>query len=204
MLHDGCVIRKPALRRCAQTLPAIRAEIDHARARSHEAAVTKGAPDAMAALLADGVVMVRRPVGRTGTLCAASRAVKKGPIVPFHPVAKITTTPIEVVALSKEWAWRIRDFGYGRYTPDGADKAQQLRDTYLILFRNTGDGWKAYREVASSAGPRPVAGQPIEWRRSRRCRRSPRFRRTVGRKLDAQATLRALLPVPLRQEDRVH
>ncbi len=29
----------------------------------------------------------------------------------------------------------------------------QLRDTYLILFRNTGDGWKAFREVASSSPP---------------------------------------------------
>ena len=71
---------------------------------------------------------------------------------PFPPGARITITPIEVVALSKEWAY---EFGTSvtTYTPDGAGEAQQLRDTYLILFRNTGDGWKAYREVASSSPP---------------------------------------------------
>ncbi len=39
------------------------------------------------------------------------------------------------------------------YTPEARVTAQQLRDTYLVLFRNTGDGWKVYREVASAAPP---------------------------------------------------
>ena len=71
---------------------------------------------------------------------------------PFPPGAKIAITPIEVVALSKEWAY---EFGTATttYTRDGSDKVLSLHDTYLILFRNTGKGWQAYREVASSAPP---------------------------------------------------
>ncbi len=124
---------------------AFRAEIDQLRSE-YEAAVAKGAPDAMAALLADGVVMVRPGAPDWDAMAVAASGA------PFPPGARITITPIEVVALSKEWAY---EFGTSvtTYTPDGADEPQQLRDTYLILFRNTGDGWKAYREVASAAPP---------------------------------------------------
>ena len=71
---------------------------------------------------------------------------------PFPPGAKIAITPIEVVSLGKEWAY---EFGTAvtTYKLEGSDKIEELKDTYLILFRNTGNGWKAYREVASSAPP---------------------------------------------------
>jgi ketosteroid isomerase-like protein len=124
---------------------AFRTEIDQLRAQ-YETAVARGATDAIAAVLADGAVMVR-PGGPDWDAMSAA-----APGAPFPPGARITITPIEVVALSKEWAY---EFGTAvtTYTPAGADQAQQLRDTYLILLRNTGDGWKAYREVASSAPP---------------------------------------------------
>ena len=123
----------------------VRAEIDQLRSE-YEAAVAKGAAGAMAALLADGAVMVR-PGGPDWDAMAAAASG-----APFPPGATITITPIEVVVLSNEWAY---EFGTSvtTYTPDGADEARHLRDTYLILLRNTGDGWKAYREVASSAPP---------------------------------------------------
>ena len=71
---------------------------------------------------------------------------------PFPPGARIAITPIEVVALSEEWAY---EFGTAvtTYTPHGTDEEQVLRDTYLLLFRKTSEGWKAYREVASSCPP---------------------------------------------------
>jgi hypothetical protein len=71
---------------------------------------------------------------------------------PFPPGARIAITPIEVVALSDEWAY---EFGTAitTYAPEGEDEARQLRDTYLLLLRNTGSGWKAFREVASSSPP---------------------------------------------------
>ena len=86
-----------------------------------------------------------RPGGPDWDAMAASGA-------PFPPGAKIAITPIEVVALSEEWAY---EFGTATttYAPEGDDEERQLRDTYLLLFRNTGSGWKAFREVASSSPP---------------------------------------------------
>jgi hypothetical protein len=71
---------------------------------------------------------------------------------PFPAGARIAIKPMEVVALSDEWAY---EFGTSvtTYTPQGSKEVIQLRDTYLLLLRNTGDGWKAYREVASSSPP---------------------------------------------------
>ena len=122
-----------------------RTEIDQLRSK-YEAAVVSGRLDQMAALLTDGAVMVR-PGGPDWDAMTVA-----GSGAPFPPGARIRITPIEVVPLSKEWAY---EFGTAEttYTPDGTGKAVQLRDTYLILFRNTGEGWKAYREVASSRPP---------------------------------------------------
>ena len=124
---------------------AVRAEIDKLRSE-YESAVAAGDSNAMSALLADGVVMVR-PGGPDWDAMAAAASG-----APFPPGAKIAISPIEVVSLSKEWAY---EFGTATttYTPEGSDQVLELRDTYLILFRNTGKGWQAYREVASSSPP---------------------------------------------------
>ena len=112
----------------------------------YEIAVASGDPKALTPLLADGAVMVR-PGGPDWDALAAAAAG-----APFPSGAKIAIKPIEVVALSKEWAY---EFGSATttYIPEGSDKQLELHDTYLILFRNTGKGWQAYREVASSAPP---------------------------------------------------
>jgi ketosteroid isomerase-like protein len=124
---------------------AFRREIDKLRS-AYEAAVAAGDFQAMGALLAEGAVMVRPGAPDWDAMAAAAGAA------PFPSGAKITITPLEVVPLSHEWGY---EFGTAitTYTPEGADEARQLRDTYLIVFRNTGDGWRAYREVASAAPP---------------------------------------------------
>jgi ketosteroid isomerase-like protein len=124
---------------------AFRAEIDKLRS-AYETAVAAGDFDAMTTLLADGAVMVRPGGPEWDAMAAAASGA------PFPPGARITITPIEVVALSNEWAY---EFGTSTttYIPERSDAALALRDTYLILFRNTGNGWQAYREVASSAPP---------------------------------------------------
>ena len=88
-----------------------------------------------------------RPGGTDWDAMAASASG-----APFPRGARIEIRPLEVVALSEEWAY---EFGTAltTYTPEGAAEARQLRDTYLLLFRNTGNGWKAFREVASSSPP---------------------------------------------------
>jgi len=123
----------------------IRAEIDKLRAR-YEIGVASGTAEALTPLLAQGAVMVQPGAPDWNAMAAAAKGA------PFPPGATIAIKPIEVVALSREWAY---EFGTSitTYTPGGATGAQQLRDTYLVLFRNTGDGWKAYREVASAASP---------------------------------------------------
>jgi ketosteroid isomerase-like protein len=123
----------------------IKADIDKLRSR-FEAAVASGNPALLMPFLADGVVMVQPGAPDWAAMAAAALGA------PFPPGAKISIRPREVVAMSREWAY---EFGTSlvTYTPAGTDTVQQLRDTYLILFRNTGDGWKAYREVASAAPP---------------------------------------------------
>jgi ketosteroid isomerase-like protein len=123
----------------------IRSEIDKLRAK-YEAAVASGTAEALTPLLAQGAVMVQPGAPDWNAMAAAAKGA------PFPPGATITIKPIEVVALSREWAY---EFGTSvtTYTPEGTVAAQELRDTYLVLFRNTGDGWKAYREVASAASP---------------------------------------------------
>ena len=123
----------------------VKAEIDKLRS-AYEAAVAGGDAGAVSSLLADGAVMVRPGAGDWKAMAAAASGS------PFPRGAKITISPIEVVALSEEWAY---EFGTATttYTPRGSEEVIQLRDTYLVLFRNTGNGWKAYREVASSAPP---------------------------------------------------
>jgi hypothetical protein len=124
---------------------AIRAEIDKLRA-AYQAAVASGNPETMGSLLAVGSVMVQPGAPDWNAMAEAAKGA------PFPPGATITIKPAEVVAFNREWAY---EFGTSitTYTPEGAVTPQRLRDTYLVVFRNTGNGWKAYREVASAAPP---------------------------------------------------
>jgi ketosteroid isomerase-like protein len=134
----------------ARDIPDVKPEIDKLRA-AYESAVASGDASAMAPLIAEGAVMVRPGSPEWDAMTAV------GAGAPFPPGARIVIKPMEVVALSREWAY---EFGTSTttYTPSGASEPVKLHDTYLVLFRNTGDGWKAYREVASS-GP-PPGGWP--------------------------------------------
>ena len=120
-------------------------EIDKLRS-AYETAVASGHIEAMLPLLAEGAVMVHPGAADW----KAMEAVASG--APFPVGARIEIRPIEVVVLSEEWAY---EFGTSTttYTPPGSMESTQLRDTYLILFRKTAEGWKAYREVASSNPP---------------------------------------------------
>jgi ketosteroid isomerase-like protein len=123
----------------------VRAEIDKLRS-AYETAVASGRIEAMFPLLAEGAVMVHPGAADWKAMEAAASGA------PFPVGARIAIRPIEVVTLSEEWAY---EFGTSTttYTPPGSKEIAQLRDTYLILFRKTAEGWKAYREVASSSPP---------------------------------------------------
>ena len=123
---------------------AVVATIDSLRAL-YEQTVATGDFETMAGMLADGAVMVGPGGPQWDSLRAASE-------FPWPPGATLDISPIETVVLSEEWAY---DFGtsIATYTPDGASEPRTLHDTYLLLLRNTQDGWKLYREVASPDHP---------------------------------------------------
>lgn len=75
---------------------------------------------------------------------------------PYPEGATLEITAAETRVLSADWAY---DMGTGvlTWTPEGADEARTLSDTYLVLLRRTPDGWKVHREVASS---RPLPEGP--------------------------------------------
>jgi ketosteroid isomerase-like protein len=116
------------------------ATIDSMRAL-YERSVATGDFERMGTLLAEGAVMVGPGGPHWDSLRAASD-------LPWPPGATLEISPIEVRVLSDEWAY---EFGTSTatYTPTGASELRTLRDTYLVLFRKTADGWKLYREVAS-------------------------------------------------------
>lgn len=116
------------------------ATIDSLRAL-YEQTVATGDFETMGSMLTEGAVMVGPGGPQWDSLRAASE-------YPWPPGATLDITPIETVVLSEEWAY---DFGTSTatYTPAEASEPRTLRDTYLLLLRNTEDGWKLYREVAS-------------------------------------------------------
>jgi len=129
----------------------VKREIDKLRS-AYEGAVASGRIDSMLPLLAEGAVMVQPGAPDWLAMTAAASGA------PFPAGARIEIKPMEVVALSDEWAY---EFGTATttYVPQGSSETTRLRDTYLILFRKTKDGWQAYREVASSRPP--PGGWPV-------------------------------------------
>ena len=123
----------------------VKAEIDKLRA-AFESAVASGRTESILPLLAEDAVMVQPGAADWQAMSAAAAGA------PFPAGARIAISPIEIVQLSEEWAY---EFGTSTttYTAPGSDEITRLRDTYLLLFRKTTDGWKAYREVASSRPP---------------------------------------------------
>lgn len=143
--------QQPSEQHAVVDTTAVRAAIDTLRS-AYEEAVASGSFENMAAGLAEGAVMVPPGGSDWDSLFAASE-------FPFPPGATIDITPIEVQVLSENWAY---EFGNSKvtYTPEGASEARVLNDTYLVIFRNTADGWKLYREVASSNLPPEARPQP--------------------------------------------
>lgn len=131
---------------------AVVAAIDSLR-DAYERSIAADDLASMSTLLADGAVMVQPGSADWNAMAAAAAGA------PFPPGASIDITPIEVRVLSPEWAY---EFGTSvvTYTPAGAREARTLNDTYLVLFRKTAGGWKAFREVASSKALPPPATQP--------------------------------------------
>lgn len=125
--------------------------IDQAR-EQFQAAVASGDPAALGALIYPDTVFVQ-PATEDW---AAMRRAAAG--APFPQGTVMDITPLETKIFNEEWAY---DFGATRLTYPDPETGEEieLRDTYLLLLRNTGEGWKPYREVASASAP--PAGWPF-------------------------------------------
>jgi ketosteroid isomerase-like protein len=123
---------------------AVLAEIEELRSGFLEF-VSTGDMSVGGPLMADGAMMVP-PAGNgwSDMLAAAEGA-------PFPAGSSIRMSPRETVVIDGEWAYEFGSSVF-TWTPEGGEP-EQLRDTYLILFRNQGDGWKIWREVASANLP---------------------------------------------------
>lgn len=87
--------------------------------------------------------------GRDSVMAYQSRSLPPG--------ATMKMEPVDLQVMSEEWAY---EWGTATTTfvPEGGEEEQSVKGTYLAIFRNTGDGWKGYREVYNFHRP-PGGGQ---------------------------------------------
>ncbi len=126
---------------------AVLASVDSLR-DAYQRAVADRDWQRLGGMVAEGAIMVM-PGG------AAWDSLQAGSEEPFPEGATLEISSMETGVLGADWAY---DMGSGAvtWTPEGSDEARTLRDTYLVLLHRTEEGWKVYREVASS---RPLPGR---------------------------------------------
>ena len=126
---------------------AVRAELEGLRTQ-FLTFVRTGDMSLLQTMLAEGAMMIP-PAGNgwSEMLAAAGET-------PFPIGSTIEMSPRELIVIDDEWAYEFGSSVF-TWTPEGGEP-EELRDTYLILFRNQGDGWKIWREVASANLPPDV------------------------------------------------
>lgn len=72
----------------------------------------------------------------------------------FPPGATLELEPIDTRVVSDEWVYELGTSTV-TFTPEGADEEISLENTYLVVLRNTPEGWQLYREVSSPDQPPP-------------------------------------------------
>ena len=139
--NECAIVDQESFRR---TIDAMRAEF--------VAAAASGDWSGAAGMLTPETVMVV-PGGQQWT------DIKAASELPYPPGTELRITPIEVRQLSRDWGY---EFGTNQveWMPEGAEAPVTLHDTYLLLFQHTEDGWKIYREVASSSLVMPLIPRP--------------------------------------------
>lgn len=65
------------------------------------------------------------------------------------PGATLEIRPLESRSLGEDWRYELGT-SVLTFTPEGADGEQSVESTYMVLLRQTPDGWKVHREVLSA------------------------------------------------------
>ena len=68
------------------------------------------------------------------------------------PEYRIEISPQEFVMMDQEWAFE-RGTTIQSWQPEGAEERVEVRNSYLLILRNSDGQWKPYREVASALPP---------------------------------------------------
>lgn len=68
------------------------------------------------------------------------------------PGASFELEPVDTRVMNDEWAFELGTSTV-TFTPQGADEETSMQSSYLVVLRNTGDGWRLYREVGGSNQP---------------------------------------------------
>ncbi|PQA85593.1 nuclear transport factor 2 family protein [Hyphococcus luteus] len=121
------------------------AEIDALRS-GFERAVAEGDMAALGALVTPEAIMLQPGSADW----KAMQALAAG--APFPPGAEIRITPFETKIVNATWAFE-RGASLVAYADPASGDEIVLRDAYLLIFRNDGEGWRLHREVASASEP---------------------------------------------------
>lgn len=68
------------------------------------------------------------------------------------PGATFELEPVDTRVVDGEWAFELGTSTV-TFTARGGDEETSMRSSYLVVLRNTGDGWQLYREVGGSDRP---------------------------------------------------
>nr|WP_321511525.1 DUF4440 domain-containing protein [uncultured Hyphomonas sp.] len=68
------------------------------------------------------------------------------------PEYRIEISPQEFVMMDQEWTFE-RGTTIQSWQPEGTEERVEVRNSYLLILRNSDGQWKPYREVASALPP---------------------------------------------------
>jgi uncharacterized protein (TIGR02246 family) len=146
----ACAVREPMpMTTAAAPLDnaAIEASLDSVRVALEQAFAARDV-NAMAALYAPDAIFSPQdgpPVqGRDSIRALFERKV------PHGATANLSVTDLRV--LTGEWAYAYGTIRVG-FTPHGAAAPVQVPSTFLVMLRNTPEGWKIFRESLSADAP---------------------------------------------------
>lgn len=144
----------PALAACSDAEQSVAAPVDRVAAAGEidalreqfQRAVAEGDMATLGAIVTTDAILLQPGSAEWKKMQATAGGA------PFPPGATIKITPFQTTVIDAEWAFE-RGASLVTYPdPESGDEIE-LRDAYLIIFRNDGDGWRLYREVASASVP---------------------------------------------------
>lgn len=132
--------------------PAVSAAVDSTRT-AFEQAVAEGDFETQAGIYTSDAILSVPGTGVTQGRDSIRALLERT----TPPGATLEIRPLESRSLGEDWRYELGT-SVLTFTPEGADGEQTAESTYMVLLRQTPDGWKIHREVLSPDAP-PPGGQ---------------------------------------------